>query len=95
MVGTGRLELPSSGPQAGAHSKLRHVPMRTPERNRTSSLLVRSQVLCPLSYRGLVPPRGVEPLASALSERRPYHTGHDGLAEGAGFEPAPDCAGLP
>lgn len=36
-----------------------------------------------------VPSARVELAASELSARRPYHAGHDGLAEEEGFEPAP------
>jgi hypothetical protein len=69
--------------------------MRTPETIRTSDTRIRNPVLYPLSYRGMVPSRGVEPRTSALSERRPYRAGHDGMAEEVGFEPTPDDAGLP
>src|SRR6266516_5225590 len=79
LVGTTGLEPATSRPPAARATNLRRVPMRTPETSRTSDLLVRSQALYPLSYRGMVPPRGVEPRTSALSERRPYRAGHDGM----------------
>src|SRR5438034_209158 len=63
-----------------------HIPLRTPETSRTSDLLVRSQALFPLSYRGLVPSAGVEPATAVVSERCPYHSGLDGMAESARFE---------
>lgn len=81
--------------QLSAGSSMNDISICTPSRNRTCDLLVRSQALSPLSYGGIVPPAGVEPAAFALSERRPYHAGHDGQeggderAEEAGFEPAP------
>ena len=53
----------------------------------TRGFLVRSQALCPLSYRGIVPSAGVEPAVSSISARRLYHLGRDGLAERVGFEP--------
>src|SRR5262245_39434098 len=46
---------------------------------------LRRPVLCPLSYRGIVPPSGVEPLAFASSERRPYRSGHGGMRGGGGI----------
>lgn len=48
---------------------------------------------CATTRRCKVPSSGVEPLTSALSERRPYHAGHDGLAERPGFEPGPGISG--
>jgi hypothetical protein len=58
-------------------------PVGTPDRNRTCNTWIRNPVLCPLSYRGMVPPSGVEPPAFALSERRPYHSGHGGIVRRA------------
>jgi hypothetical protein len=48
------LNLRPRSPQPRA-TNLRHIPMRTPETSRTSDLLVRSQALYPLSYRGMSP----------------------------------------
>ena len=56
--------------------------------------LVRSQVLHPLSYKGLVSQGGLEPPASDLSDPRSDLLSYSDVAEGAGFEPAPDNAGL-
>lgn len=73
-------------PERGALTKLRYNPVRTPETSRTSDLLVRSQALYPLSYRGMVPSARVERAVSSLSARCLYLFGLDGLAESARFE---------
>jgi hypothetical protein len=53
MVGTAGFEPTAAGPPDRSATKLRHVPIRTRGENRTRDFLVRSQALCPLSYRGM------------------------------------------
>jgi hypothetical protein len=54
-------------------------PDEHPHRESNPDLRFRRPASYPLDHVGLVPSTGVEPVASALSERRPYHAGHDGI----------------
>src|SRR5262249_40595029 len=66
-------------PERSALPNCATTRLRTPGAVRTRDLLVRSQALCPLSYRGMVPSRGLEPRVSSLSATRFYHASCDGM----------------
>ena len=87
MVGTAGREPATAGPPDRSSTKPSHVPIRTPGAIRTRILLVRSQALHPLSYRGMVSPGGLEPPTSSLSERCSNQLSYSDMAEGPGFEP--------
>ena len=88
LVGMGSLELPSSCPPDKRATPAPH-PDWCPREESNPDLRFRRPASYPLDHKGLVPSAGLEPAVSALSERCRYHFGLDGLAEGAGIEPAP------
>jgi hypothetical protein len=84
-VGMAGVEPAASEPPARRATAAPH-PGTYPRRESNPDPRLRRPVSCPLDHKGMVPSAGVEPATTVVSERCPYHSGLDGLAESARFE---------